>query len=357
MAMFGMTDDETFPRFLGAAKKASEELLKELGDNLLTSYVYGSLARGDYRESSDVDLHIVLRDYAQADRVPHTKWVGGIPVGVSPHPLSFYQTTPEWILDNIDTAARWEGLWELAKIIILYDPNNIVPPFQKKMLPILGNESLLNARAKLSFELVKTEAVKVQKETSKGTLVQAICHMYALGGGGDAYSGAAVHVLKTVVRFSGLPLTTQRIWLRFVEACGKLNKPELQSLMEDCYGTNQTNRTSLQEIVDETFNLVDSVIAGFLASPEAITNLKRFKLAVAEHLEKGETSAACVYMLGNFSSNYLGFNDEGRQNQIGQKLKELLHKTSGVRSQEELKNRMKPLQKAMDVIQKELLRN
>ena len=223
--MWGLTDDdETFLKFLGAAQKASKALLKELGDNLLASYVYGSLARGNYRKSSDVDLHIVLRDYAQAESVPHTKWVGNVPVGVSPHPLGFYNTTSEWILENIDTAARWEGLWELAKIIILYDPNNLVPPFQKKILPILGNESLLKARAKLSFELVKPEAAKVKMETSKGALVQAICHMYALGGGGDAYSGAAVHVLKTVVRFSGLPLTTQRIWLRFVEACSKLNK-------------------------------------------------------------------------------------------------------------------------------------
>jgi hypothetical protein len=352
-----MTDDETFVGFLGAAKKASEELSKESGDNLVASYVYGSLARGDYRESSDVDLHIVLRDYAQAESITHTKWVGSIPVGVSPHPLSFYQTTPEWILEHVDAAAHWEGLWELAKIIILHDPRNVVSTFQNKIIPILNNKALLKTRARLSFGTVKTEAAKVRKETGEDAIIQAICHMYALGGGGDAYSGAAVHVLKTVVRFSGLPLTTQRIWLRFVEACSKLDKPELKSLMEDCYGVSQLSQSSLQEIADESCSLIDLAIEGPLVSTEATCDLKRFKMAVTEHLEMGETGALCVYTLGNFSANYLGLNMEGRQNQIGKKLEELIYRTSGVRSPEDLEERMKPLQKAMDMIQKELLEN
>ena len=116
------------------------------------------------------------------------------------------------------------------------------------------------------------------------------------------------------------------------------------------------NRSSLQESVDETFNLIDFVIAEPSTSPEVIYDLKRFKNAIAEHLERGETSAACVYMLGNFSTNYLGFNQEGRQNQIGQKLENLIFKISGVHNQKELENKMKALQKAMNIIQKELLK-
>lgn len=357
MTLFVKKSDSTYLRLIRAAKKVSKALSKELGDNLFAAYVYGSLARGDYRKSSDVDLHIVLRDYARADDIPHTKWVDDIPVGVSPHPLAFYKTTPKWILENINTAAGWEGLWELAKTIVLYDPDNLVSPFQEKITPTLNNETLLKARANISFKAAKTEAAKVEKELSEGTLDQALCHMYALGGGGDAYSGAAVHVLKTVVKFSGLPLTTQRIWLRFMEACSKLNMPELQNIMEDCYGMKRLNRENLQEIVSETYNLVDNVITESLASPEAIYDLKRFKLAIAEHLERGEIGAAHVYMLGVFSSYYLGLSQEGQQNQISQKLGELLHKTSGISSQKEFENRMKTLQKAVNEIQKELLRN
>jgi hypothetical protein len=355
--LFVKKNDSTYLRLIRAAKKVSKALSKELGDNLLATYVYGSLARGDYRKSSDVDLHIVLEDYAQADDIPHTKWIGNIPVGVSPHPLAFYKTTPEWILENIDTTAGWEGLWELAKIIVLYDPDNLVSSFQEKITPILNNESLLKARANISFKVAKTEAAKAEKELSEGTLDQAICHMYALGGGGDAYSGAAVHVLKTIVKFSGLPLTTQRIWLRFTEACHKLNKSELQNLLEDCYGMDQLNQENLQEIVNETYNLVNDVIAKSLVPPEVIYNLERFKLAIAEHLERGEIGAAYVYILGGFSSYFLGLSSEGWQKQIRPKLGELLCKASRIRSQRELDDRLKILKIAMNKIQKDLLSN
>jgi len=350
--LFVKKNDSTYLRLIRAAKKVSKALSKELGDNLLATYVYGSLARGDYRKSSDVDLHIVLEDYAQADDIPHTKWTGNIPVGVSPHPLAFYKTTPEWILENIDTAAGWEGLWELAKIIVLYDPDNLVSSFQEIITPILNNESLLKARANISFK-----AAKVEKELSEGTLDQALCFMYALGGGGEEYSGAAVHVLKTIVKFSGLPLTTQRIWLRFTEACHKLNRSELQNLLEDCYGMDQLNRENLQEIVNETYNLVNDVIAKSLVPPEAIYNLERFKLAIAEHLERGEIGAAYVYILGGFSSYFLGLSSEGQQKQIRLKLGELLCKASRIRSQRELDGRLKILKNAMNKIQKDLLSN
>lgn len=347
----------TYPRLIRAAKKVSRTLCNELGDNLVAVYVYGSLARGDYRKSSDVDLHIVLKDYAQAKDIPHTKWVGNIPVGVSPHPLSFYQTNPEWILEHIATAAGWEGLWELVKVKVLYDPDNLVSSFQEKITPILSSQLLLKSRAEISFKAAKTEAAKVKKELSEGALDQAICHMYALGGGGDNYSGAAVHVLKTVVKFSGLPLTTQRIWLRFTEVCHKLNMPELQSLMEDCYGMNQLSPGTFQEIIGEACNLVNGVIAESLVPRETIYDLERFKLAVSEHLEKEEIEAAYVYILGVFSSYYLGLSSEGQQKQIHLKLEKLLYRASMICCLKELEDRIETLQKAINKIQKELLSN
>ena len=55
----------TYLRLLQAAKKVFRELFKQLGDNLVAAYIYGSVARGDCVESSDVDLHIVLKIMAK----------------------------------------------------------------------------------------------------------------------------------------------------------------------------------------------------------------------------------------------------------------------------------------------------
>jgi len=43
-------------------KKALKALFKEFGENIVTVYIYGSVARGDCVESSDVNVHIVLKD-------------------------------------------------------------------------------------------------------------------------------------------------------------------------------------------------------------------------------------------------------------------------------------------------------
>lgn len=40
--------------------KFSQELKQILGDNLAKVIVYGSYARGDYRDNSDVDIMILL---------------------------------------------------------------------------------------------------------------------------------------------------------------------------------------------------------------------------------------------------------------------------------------------------------
>jgi hypothetical protein len=342
-------------RFVQAAEKVSRKLSEELGSNLLAAYIYGSVARGNCRESSDVDLHIVVRDYAKVEHMPHMNWVGKIPVGVSPHPLSFYKISPEWILRNIDIAAGWEGLWELDSVIILYDPRNLVSPFRERMTPILDKELLLKARANISFKTAMTEIAKVKKELSEGALDQAFIHTYALAGGGEEYSGAAVQILKTVVRFSGLPLTTKRIWLRFKEACHKLNTSEIQGLLGECYGMNQLDRKKLQEAFGEACSLIDEIVIKSTVSKETIYDLERLKLSFAEFMERGETDAALVYLLGSFSSYYLGLSSEGWQKQTRLKLEELMYKTAGLHDQRELEVRTRILQKTMDNIEKEWL--
>ena len=44
-------------------KELKEGLVKIYGDKLKAVYLYGSYARGDYRQGSDVDVMIVLRNY------------------------------------------------------------------------------------------------------------------------------------------------------------------------------------------------------------------------------------------------------------------------------------------------------
>lgn len=44
-------------------KELKEGLAKIYGDKLKAVYLYGSYARGDYRQGSDVDVMILLSDY------------------------------------------------------------------------------------------------------------------------------------------------------------------------------------------------------------------------------------------------------------------------------------------------------
>ena len=291
-------NDRAYSKLLRAAEKTSSALSEKLGDNLVAVYVYGSVARGDCVGSSDVDLHIVLRDYAQAKDLPHTNWVGDVPVEVSPHRLSFYKTTPDWLRENIDEAAGWEGLWEMEEIIVLYDPGDLISPFKERITPVLNDKSLLRARANISFKAATTEMEEVKRDISEGALDRALVHMYALGGGGDAYSGVAVQVLKTVIKFAGLPLTTRRIWLRFREACQKLNAPGLQSLLEGCYGMGRLDQKNLQEVFGEALSLANEVAAKPPFPEEPIHEVERFKLDFAEFTGGGEIGAAHVLHLG-----------------------------------------------------------
>ena len=44
-------------------KEFKEGLVRIYGDRLKAVYLYGSYARGDYRQGSDVDVMILLKDY------------------------------------------------------------------------------------------------------------------------------------------------------------------------------------------------------------------------------------------------------------------------------------------------------
>jgi predicted nucleotidyltransferase len=44
-------------------KELKEGLLRIYGDKMKAVYLYGSYARGDYRQGSDVDVMVLLKDY------------------------------------------------------------------------------------------------------------------------------------------------------------------------------------------------------------------------------------------------------------------------------------------------------
>jgi predicted nucleotidyltransferase len=44
-------------------KEFKERLVRIYGDKLKCAYLYGSYARGDYRQGSDVDVMILLKEY------------------------------------------------------------------------------------------------------------------------------------------------------------------------------------------------------------------------------------------------------------------------------------------------------
>lgn len=44
-------------------KELKQGLVEIYGDKLKAVYLYGSYARGDYREGSDIDVMILLKDY------------------------------------------------------------------------------------------------------------------------------------------------------------------------------------------------------------------------------------------------------------------------------------------------------
>ncbi|HLA06241.1 MAG TPA: nucleotidyltransferase domain-containing protein [Anaerolineales bacterium] len=50
-------------RIRNLMKELKEGLLRIYGDKMKAVYLYGSYARGDYRQGSDVDVMILLKDY------------------------------------------------------------------------------------------------------------------------------------------------------------------------------------------------------------------------------------------------------------------------------------------------------
>lgn len=51
------------PKIKRLLRELKEGLLSIYGEQLKAVYLYGSYARGDYEEGSDLDMLVVLKDY------------------------------------------------------------------------------------------------------------------------------------------------------------------------------------------------------------------------------------------------------------------------------------------------------
>ena len=141
-----------------------------------------------------------------------------------------------------------------------------------------------------------------------------------------------------MIKLSGLPLTVRRIWIRFKEACNKLNMPEVQELLRNCYGMSQLKRETIQDVIDKVCYLIKKIIVKSLIPKEAIYDLRRSRLALSELLESGESEATHVYLLGALSANYLSLKfPENCREHVKSELEKSMRKIAGVYGAKELR--------------------
>jgi len=79
-------------------KELKQGLVEIYGDKLKAVYLYGSYARGDYREGSDVDVMILLKDYKNYwDEIERTgKLISTISLDYNAHVSRILMTEEKW---------------------------------------------------------------------------------------------------------------------------------------------------------------------------------------------------------------------------------------------------------------------
>lgn len=282
--------------YMEAARIALSILMEKFGVEIVAAYIYGSVARGDFTRNSDVDIHLVVKNNEVIKRMPEYLWIDNVKVDISPHHVSFYETSPQWILNNVEIAAKWEGLWELRDVIILHDPHGIVSSFRAKILPILDNEELIRVRAKASLNDAEREYANARDLLDKNILDKAVVHMYLLRGGGGS-SGALPSILKSIIKLSGLPLTVRRIWIRFRSACSRLSMTDIMDLVRKGYGFTRIESKWLIEELNELLEISNSL-------PIDKRNLMLFKSTILELIDEKEFETAYVFMIGSTALIY-----------------------------------------------------
>lgn len=100
-----------------ALNRAVAELREELGDDLLAVWLYGSRARGDVHDESDIDLMVVARG-ADQDRVLDVFWQAAEAEDASPPHFSVHLETPESLADQRAIESFYIGAVERERIVL-----------------------------------------------------------------------------------------------------------------------------------------------------------------------------------------------------------------------------------------------
>jgi uncharacterized protein len=124
-----MTAASLAPQWRALADRVVAEYRAAIGDDLVATALFGSVARGQARPDSDLDLYVVARRPIVGDSRLHGMWGR---IDASPEYQALvrmgYWPTPSPIPHTVDDLARHP--WILLDIVhhgvVLYDPESVL---------------------------------------------------------------------------------------------------------------------------------------------------------------------------------------------------------------------------------------
>ena len=124
-----MTPPPLSPEWRALADRVVAEYRTAIGDDLVALALFGSVARGQARPDSDLDLYVVTRQPSLRDSRVHGMW-GRIDASPEYQALvrAGYEPTPSPIPHTVDDLARHPSI--LLDIthhgVVLYDPESVL---------------------------------------------------------------------------------------------------------------------------------------------------------------------------------------------------------------------------------------
>ena len=112
------------PLKISLAKQYSTLVETVLGDNLISVFLFGSVAREEDTEQSDIDIITVINEYPTADQLKKLGRTGRFNEqrGYGKFKdVSCALMTRDRFLSNLEMGAPREGVSPLTKALILYD--------------------------------------------------------------------------------------------------------------------------------------------------------------------------------------------------------------------------------------------
>lgn len=263
------SQQEIQQNFIRLGKLLSENLLLEY-DDVLAIYIYGSVGRGEATPHSDLDIHVVLDRIMTLNHEDRT--IEGVTAGISYHSRFMYTNDLQaWIQlpGNFERAAKSEGLWELADDALpIYDPKGLVSKAQTSAAIIRQNPEIIKLRTRLSLDQAWQMLSEVNYALSQGRLGYAYACLYHLTGG-DGTPGVVPLLAKTIIRRSGLSLTTRRYIYRAYQACKELDSLELYTGIIRLLGIEENSPTYASMVKERFLKAYDDVVSNMPVSSQS----------------------------------------------------------------------------------------